>query len=408
MTDKPPKKQKPTVSQHYRRVAKRLRSAEKTTVRHTQKYLVRRLESLRLARRKVLTILIALSLVLAGIVVQQYIANRSYQTLASTDGDTYAEGTVGMIDTLDPLFASSNAEISARQLVFSSLYSHDRSGTLHPDVARSMSIDETAKIYTVKLRDDVMWHDGEKLTSADVAFTIETIKNPAANVNASLRANWAPIKTEIVDDYTIKFTLPNRYAAFSEALTFPIIPEHILGNTPANLISESDFVTKPIGSGPFKHKLLQIVDAASSKKVLYLTANEEYYAGAPRLSRFELHTYADNDTLVNALKSSEVAAVAGVDLTDTSIDSAKFRTQYVPVDNGVYLLFNTKNKLLENGNIRRATRAAIDTVAVRQTAGQEVLELHLPFLQDQVVSDQLPKAPAYDPGQSAKLLDEEK
>jgi peptide/nickel transport system substrate-binding protein len=255
------KKQKRTLQQRYRSVAKRLRSAERTTVRHTQKYFVKRLSNLQLVRRQIILSFVALGLVLAGVLAQQFVYSGQYQIKAPVDGGTYVEGVVGTVGTLDPLFASSNAEISARQLLFSSLYSHDCSGTLHPDIARSLSVDKTSKVYTVSLRDDVFWHDGAQLTAEDIAFTVGVIQNPAANVNASLRANWSSIKTEVVDDWTIKFILPNRYAAFPEALVFPIIPKHVLEGTPANLISESDFVTKPIGSGPFKYKLLQVVDS---------------------------------------------------------------------------------------------------------------------------------------------------
>lgn len=405
MGDISQKKSRLTPQQRYRRVIKRLRSAERTTVRHTQKYVVRRLSNIQQARKQIILVFVALGLALSGVLTQYFVFSNQYSVEAAVDGGTYAEGMVGTIDTLDPLFASSNAEVAARELLFSSLYSHDQSGTLHPDVAQSMVVSEDSKEYTVTMRNDVRWHDGELLTAHDVSFTIATIQNPAANVNASLRANWASITTEVVDDYTIKFILPNRYAAFPEALIFPIIPRHILEGTPANIISESDFVTNPVGSGPFKYKLLQVVDDTSAKKILYLTANNQYYGGAPRLARYELHTYSDNETLIQALKKSEVIAIADADLTDVSLDDRKFVTQYIPVDSGVYLMFNMKNEILKDVNVRRAIRSAINTTEVREAAGQGSPELYLPFLQDQISAELLPKAPLYSVEQANKLLD---
>ena len=405
--NKPPKKswkrfQRTPIS--YKSLSRGMKNAEKVSVRHARKFIVKRLENLKASRRVIMTWLIAVAVVLLGTVAQYMMYDRALTTTASQPGGTYAEGVLGMIDTLDPLFSSSNAELSANKLLFSSLYSHDKTGTLRPDVAESMKIDKSSKVYTVTVRQDVKWHDGKPLTANDVDFTIKTIQNPASTVNSVLRTNWMDIKTKVIDENTIKFILPSRYAAFPGALTFPIIPKHILGDVPASTIGESAFSRSPVGSGPFEFKLLQVTRQDASRKVLYLTANDAYYRGQPNISRFELHTYENNDQLLSALKTSEVAAINDADLTNVDLDESMYNETYQSINNGVYLMFNSNNTILKSKDVRVAIRAGIDTEKIRGAAENEVKPLHLPFIASQVNSKNLPKAPLSNIEKSKQLL----
>src|SRR5687768_17227351 len=136
---------------------------------------------------------------------------QSYQTTAAARGGTYAEGSLGPIDTLNPLYASTSAEVAASRLLFSSLYSYDSTGHLRGDLAESLKTDETGTLYTVTLRDDAQWQDDMKLTANDVAFTVNLIKNP--ETRSPLRINWQDVTVKAVDDRTIQFQLPAVYAA---------------------------------------------------------------------------------------------------------------------------------------------------------------------------------------------------
>src|SRR5690606_16960206 len=140
-------------------------------------------------------------------------------------GGTYAEAVTGQIDTLNPLYASTEAEVSVSRLLFSSLYTFDTAGKLSESLAQSMDVDESGKIYTVKIRSDVIWHDGRELTAKDVAFTINLIKKPATM--SPLRINWQDVEVRVIDDTTVEFRLPALYAAFPHALTFAVLPSHI-------------------------------------------------------------------------------------------------------------------------------------------------------------------------------------
>ena len=84
------------------------------------------------------------------------------------------------VQSLNPLFAKSPAELSASGLLFSSLYSFDSSGHLRGDLATAIR-DEGDKVFTVKLRNDARWHDGKPVTADDVVFTVDLMRNSSTH-----------------------------------------------------------------------------------------------------------------------------------------------------------------------------------------------------------------------------------
>src|SRR5690349_20955832 len=174
-----------------KKISKRVKKAEGATVRHARKFIVTRLDNIRSVRRHIIAWLLLVGVMIVAVGVQFMWFRESYQTTAPSEGGTYAEASLGPIDTLNPLYASSSAEITASRLMFSSLYSYDRTGHLKGDLAETITTDESGTLYTVKIRGDAKWHDGTLLTAKDVAFTVNLIKNP--ETRSPLRVNWRDI-----------------------------------------------------------------------------------------------------------------------------------------------------------------------------------------------------------------------
>lgn len=386
-----------------RKMSKRLRRAETVTTRHAHRFILRRLENLRASRQHIIAWLLMVSAIIAVIGLQLGVSSGQYTVEAAIDGGTYAEGVVGKLDTLNPLYASSSAEVAASRLMFSSLYDYDNTGRLRPSVAKGLTISNEGRTYTVTLRDNVKWHDGAALTADDVVFTIETIKNPEARVRSSLAANWQSVQVRAVDARTVEFTIP-AYAAFPHALTFPIVPKHILARVPVGALQESAFSRIPVGSGPFTYRLLQSADGVSTHKAVHMTANTSYFGRTPRLTRFELHAYPDNAALVSAVKAHEVTAAVDVAIDATTISKTGYIANAYPVDSGVYALMNTTRGFMKEQSVRAALRQAIDVNKVRKAADNDLPALDLPFITNQVAGAEALHAPAQDIAQADALL----
>ena len=387
-----------------KKLSKRAKKAEGATLRHAHKFIIHRWENIRSVRRHVIGWLVLVGVLIAGVGIQLNWFQRSYSTNAPAIGGTYAEAALGPLDTLNPIYATTSAEFSASKLLFSSLYDYDSTGHLRGDIAKSMKMDDEGKVYTVSLRQDVKWHDGERLTAEDVVFTVNTIKNP---ITRSTIKGWQGIEVKEVDDYTVRFTSPSPNASFKLALTFPILPKHALDTVPPSLLRENGFGQNPVGSGPFKNRLLQIVDMTSGRKIAHMSANRDYYRGAPKLSRFQLHVYGTTDEIAKALRTSEVSAAADVAAGSVAgIDKERYDVISRPINNGVYALFNTRQEILQDKAVRQALQAATNAAAIRASVSPDVAELDLPFINGQLTGSDVSKRPAYDVVKAADMLEQ--
>lgn len=386
-----------------KKMSRRVKKAEGATMRHARKFIVTRLDNIRSVRRHIIAWLLLVGAMIIAVGAQYVWFQNSYKTTAAARGGTYAEALLGPIDTLDPLYASSNAELAASRLMFSSLFNYDETGHLHGDLAQSMSVDKTGRVYTVKLRPGVMWHDGELLTAKDIAFTVNLIKNP--ETRSSLRINWQDIDVSAPDDSTVKFKLPAVYAAFPNALTFAVLPEHILGKVAPGAIRENTFSRSPVGSGPFAFRLLQRTDAVHKGKVVHMLAFDKYYGGAPLINRFEIHAYDSQEAIVQALRTGEVSASPDLSGANTDhIDKHSYNVIDKPVSSGVYALFNTTSPILKDLSVRFALELATDTNAIREALSAPVAALDLPFTADQLTGDSIPHAPPYNIAKAEAVL----
>ena len=386
----------------YKRLALRVKHAEGATQRHASRFILRRIENVRLVMTEIMIWLAAIALLIAGLGIQYSWNSQGSKKDGAKSGGVYVEGVIGNISTLNPLLAASEPEQAVSRLLFSSLYNYDVTGALHTDLAESMTVKDD-KVYTIKLRNAV-WHDGKKLTAEDVIYTINLIKNP--QVRSPLRVNWLDISARAIDDSTVEFMLPAVYAGFSHALTFPVIPKHILQSVSPSSMREADFSSNPVGSGPFAVKRVQTSESTSSTDVVRMEPNTKYYGAVSTLSRLELRAYGNESLLVKAVNSGEVSAASGLSLSAAdNIKSKQYSTKHWLLNKGVYLLMNNRSQTLQDARVRQALRYATDTSSIRATVGDNVARLDTPILQSQI-AQKLPAAPGYNLDKAKALLKE--
>ena len=101
----------------------------------------------------------------------------SYSESVFSDGGIYTEATLGNVNSLNPLFATTDSEKVLSRLMFATLSAIDYSG--HPGIGLAESImpSNNGQTWIVKLREGLMWSDGTPITNEDVLFTIDLIKN---------------------------------------------------------------------------------------------------------------------------------------------------------------------------------------------------------------------------------------
>ncbi|MCL1840119.1 peptide ABC transporter substrate-binding protein [Candidatus Saccharibacteria bacterium] len=384
----------------FKRLSRAGRQASEASKIHVKENLFARVDSVKHVRLWILEWILLVSAIILFAIVQMIWYQNSYQTSAFVQGGTYTEATLGKINSMNPLYATTSSEKTLARLLFPGLLSVDVSGNLGNNLAESVTIDSTKKVWTVKLRDDLRWSDGNPLTADDVVFSFKLINNPAAKT--SISTGFANTKIEQINNLTVQFTLPTTYVAFYDALVFPIVPAHILSGVEPALIYEHNFSSNPVSSGPF---MLNAVQPSTYGETIYLNKNPNYYRGETMLNSFVLKTFSSSDDIVTALNRLDVTASADLsNVSNPNITNSNIFTKKTATNNGAFAFLNTLSPALLNKNVRQALRYGIDIEALRENLVSD-MPLDFPILSNQI-DISFPELPAYDKDKALALLSE--
>ena len=95
-------------------------------------------------------------------------------------GGSYTEALIGTPQYINPIFAATNdVDQDLVRLIFSGLLQYNENLELVPDLAESYSISADQKVYTFRLKENLLWHDGKELSAHDVVYTFSTIQDAA-------------------------------------------------------------------------------------------------------------------------------------------------------------------------------------------------------------------------------------
>ncbi|MBQ3325736.1 hypothetical protein IJG79_01120 [Candidatus Saccharibacteria bacterium] len=393
------KKRGQKIVKHFSRISKK---ASEEGKEHLRENVVDRISHIKNIKLLILEWSLLVLAIIALSITQSFLYTESYATSAYVKGGTYSEATIGRINSLNPLFANTDSEKALSKLMFSTLSAVDYSGHIGLGLADSIVTDDSGTIWTVRLRDNLKWSDGEPITNEDVVFTVHLIQLPTINSNYS--TNLTNVQVSVSDDGNLIFTLPTAYANFVSALEFPILPEHILKDVNPTLLLEHTFSNSPITSGAFTFKASQAV-GNTGEKVVYLTPNEYYYKGAPLVDSFAIHAYMETDDIITAINSGNVTATAALSPIDADeITATNIYEKQTALNSGVFAFFNTNSPVMSNKLVRQALQQGIDMRSLRAPLGDEEA-LDYPLLPDQLEVADLPKIPEYDPDAArAKLV----
>ena len=244
----------------------------------------------------------------------------------------YVEGALGAPGSVTPLTARSQVDRDLVALLFSGLVRNGPDGTVVPDLAERWSVDKTGRTWTVDLRADARWHDGQPVTAADVLYTIQTMQDPAYTGPSS--TSWSEVTVTASSPRRVVFTLQTPLGGFLQALTQPLAPAHLLADIPVEALADDPFGRQPVGSGPFA--LVEMTDTSASLVAAadFTAADEEASADPsssattdslsspvpthrpsrpkPYLSGMEFRYYTDPEKLAADFRDGSLDAVSGI------------------------------------------------------------------------------------------------
>lgn len=313
-------------------------------------------------------------------------------TRVPASGGVFAEGMVGAPQRLNPLFSDSfPVDRELVNLLFDGLVQYDHAGRFIPALAESWTVSEDGRSLQFILRNGLVWHDGEPITTADVAFTYGLLQQEALPAADAVKALWQTVTINPIDERTIEFILAEPYAPFLEATARGILPAHLLQDVPVAELASHAFNQQPVGSGPWRVAPGQDWTATRS---LRLTPNPLYWRGGTQIPALDFRFYPDEESLLTAFANGDIQAVNSVSdemLPEvTAVSHARLFTtvtrQYTQ------LIFNQSDTgfaPLQQAEVRRALAAGLNREQIIDQAlnGQGV-PLTGPYLPDSWAYDQ--------------------
>ena len=307
-------------------------------------------------------------------------------------GGVFAEGMVGAPQHLNPLLSDSfpvDRELVA--LLFDGLVQYDHAGRFIPALAESWAVSEDDRSLQFILRSGAVWHDGEPITSVDVAFTYGLLQDETFPAGTAVKALWQSVTINPIDERTIEFVLTEPYAPFLEATMRGILPAHLLQGVPPAELAEHGFNQQPVGSGPWMVAAGQDWTATRS---LRLVPNPLYWREGTQIPALDFRFYPDEESLLTAFTNGDIQAINSASdemLPEvTAVPHARLFTTVAP--RYTQLIFNQTDSgfaALRLADVRRSLAAGLnrDVLIDRALNGQGV-PLTGPYLPDSWADDQ--------------------
>lgn len=297
----------------------------------------------------------------------------------------------------DPAYGWGAGEHVHEPLIQSTLTVTNTDLTIGYDLATEYGASQDGLTWTVKIRDDVSFTDGEPLTAEDVAFTYNTVKE-ASSVNDFTMLDYA----EAVDDTTVLFHMTRPFSIWPYTMA-------VVGIVPEHAYDSAAYGSNPIGSGRY------ILKQWDRGQQVILEANPDYYGEAPKMKRVTI-LFMEEDAAFLAAQAGEVdVAYTSATYSDQQVEGYSLAS-YASVDNRGFNLPAVEETKDQEGRtvgndftadvlVRRAINIGVD----RQEMIDHVLNGYGSPAYS--VCDQLPwyneaSQVEYDPEEAAALLDQ--
>ena len=250
----------------------------------------------------------------------------------------------------DPAYGWGAGEHVHEPLIQSTLVRTTEDLKIENDLATEYSCSEDKLTWTVKIRDDVKFTDGEPLTAQDVAFTYNTCRDEST-VN-----DFTMLKEAVaVDDTTVEFHMNEPYSIWPYTMAIVgIVPEHAYSET---------YGQNPIGSGRY------IMKQWDKGQQVIFEANPDYYGEEPKIKKLTVLFMEEDAALAAAMAGQADVAHTAASYSDQEIEGYSLM-RVDTVDNRGFNLPVTEpeekdgivygNSLTSDVNVRRAINLAID------------------------------------------------
>lgn len=282
--------------------------------------------------------------------------------------------------TLDPHYASGTQDRTVVDMIFNGLlrYQPGNSAEIEADLAVAVPEPEMvdgSQVWTFQIQEGVMCHpsaggEGYELTADDVVYSLQKSADPDRSAYAG---DYAGMTFEKVDDYTVTVTTET---PLSPTLFLPKFANYsggfIVCSQAVEAAGDEGFRTAPVGTGPF------MFENYTPQNSVVLTANDDYFRGAPKLGGVEVRYMADPSSRELGLQSGELDLAAGVNeaqWVERINAEGNLTADVFGVAEAVWVNLNVTQEPLDNPLVREAIALAMSREEHAALRGEPVSEL---------------------------------
>lgn len=304
-------------------------------------------------RIKVLTIILAITLMVSGCKLNKEASNQNKDTQSAVNSENI-HLTMVKPKTMNPIMNKDKSVGFITNLIYDSLFTINEDYNVVPQLVEEYGISQDGMSISIKLK-DAKWHDQSDVTSSDVKFTIDFIQKNADNPYKVFTDNISSMSLINSKEFTIRFK--DKYAFSIDTLIFPIISQKQLGSAGATEIN--NYKNNLIGNGPYK------IERYEERNGIVLVVNEEYHDELPKtMKNIEVGIVPDKESQVSMVMALE-SDIANISLNDLSkFQEKEFKITNYEGRDYEYVAFNFDNIFLKDLNFRKAIAHAINRSAI--------------------------------------------
>jgi peptide/nickel transport system substrate-binding protein len=318
--------------------------------------------------RALIAAALGLGLVVAGAVagVPRTAASASS---APSSGSTLRVEADTAFSTFNPFTAYFQADLNVIATIYPTITTTNEQGLPVPYLATKWSVSANQLTWTFTIRSGLKWTDGHPLTAADAAWTLNLMMHnaTAATANGALVDNFASASAPNATTLVITTKQPEANMLYVAA-SIPIVPEHIWSKEVAKLGSFKNMNFPVVGYGPW------IATGYVPNQYATMTANPNFFMGAPKYKTLIMQYFTNGDAAVAALRSGQLDEIDNLTATqDEALKGAKNITLYPSVSNAWTAIelnpgartqsgqrFGNGNPALRDSRVRDAIELAIN------------------------------------------------
>ena len=278
-------------------------------------------------------------------------------------GGTVTLGITRDISVMNPLVDTGSTQKRIRDLMFEPLLGIDLKGYLQPGLAEAWEVSKDGKLYTIRLRKGVKFHNGQEMTAEDAKFAIDYSMNPKNGARGF--AELAIVdRAEARDKYTLNIHLKRSAPGFIYALarieTFSVIPKESVAE---GLRNPGKF---PPGTGPFK-----FVEWQPQQRIVF-ERFADYWGHKAYVDRAILRIIGDTTVSFTALRAGDIDMTERApyewikDIREGKLKGIGFAESRYSA--GRAIEFNVVDPPFNNKKLRLAVAHAIDRKEILQAA----------------------------------------